>query len=559
MALGQCHWRRVLRENEASNIAGNYYLAALLVLPLLILKFFVPHLLQNEAGKLVSTRQIFEPFFLSHDWVVARGQGDNVFDLIFAAIIAPFWLLLRDSVLVALAGRILCWSLLFLSLCKLARTLAIEWYALAFGLTIWICTDQSLGALEWVFGSGEPKCLAYALLFLALDAVLRKRLGVAGVYCGLATSCHILVGAWGTVALGGALLLCFRDYGWRRVLPFSLVSASVSIPIAVISLSFNLPGTPAMRRAADQLAVLFCDPFHIDPVYFGGWEELAALILLGGCAAIAFRKLLPSSHAKLLASFLAMLSLEFLAGVLARQLNLFWYLKSFPFRVADVLVLLFFLLSVPCLTMRWIRGLASQFGKLDRRPQSDRRRVAMVVALGLPLLAALVFFLGGVLVKDLPVFVTEWRGYALGEKDSWHEMTGWIRTNTPPGAVFLAPPWEFTFWIDAERAQVVSYKRPPHNVRMVEWHKRLTAANGKPFSARGAGIKKELRQNFPELTIPQLESIRDQYGAEYFLTTKRRDDFAGNLVHANSEYWLYSLPQNSVLRFPSAKDQKSTD
>jgi hypothetical protein len=105
----------------------------------------------------------------------------------------------------------------------------------------------------------------------------------------------------------------------------------------------------------------------------------------------------------------------------------------------------------------------------------------------------------------------------------------------------MAPPWEFSFWIDAERAQVVSYKRPPHNARLLEWHRRMTEMNGEPFHTRGEWILDELKQHYPKLSLAQIESIRAHDGADYYLTTQERGDLRDNLVHANDSYYLYQL------------------
>ena len=530
-------------ESRTLKTISCYGIALLPVFLVLIIKYFLPELQQNEAGKLVSVRQVFDPSFLSHDWAVARGSGDNVFDLVFAVLIAPFWLWLRNSILVALAARLLCWGILLAALVKLSRTLTIEWYALSCTLGVWICNGQNLGAGEWIFGSAEAKCLAYALLLLAVDAALRKKLLSAGICCGLAIWCHVLVGAWGSVALGGALLLCYRDYGWRRMVQFTALVAGLSIPVAIIAVLYAVPGTPAERQASNRVAVSFSDPFHIDPSYFGGWQVLAVAFVLAVVAAWAFFKVTARPQAKLLRSFLAMLILEFLAGLLAWELNQFWFLKSFPFRVPDVLIFLFFMLAVPCFLGRLIAKLWKQVRGDSFRPRSRSawRRLALLFTLVCLVLAGFLRDLDTVLAHDLPIFVAQWQQYIYGPKTSWQEMTEWIRDNTPKSAIIMAPPWEFDFWLEAERAQVVSYKRPPHNVRLLEWYRRMTAMNGGAFHSRGSAARDELRKNYPQLSLAQIETIRNQYSADYYLTTWERGDLRGNLVHVSGSYYLYRL------------------
>ena len=479
---------------------------------------------------------------------MARGCGDNVFDLVFAVLIAPFWLWLRNSILVALAARLLCWGILLAALVKLSRTLTIEWYALSCSLGVWICNDQNLGAGEWIFRSAEAKCLAYALLLFAMDAALRKKLLRAGMCCGLAICCHVLVGAWGSMALGGALLLCYRDYGWRRIGQFMALVAGLSIPVAMIAVHYAVPGTPAERQASNRLAVSFSDPFHIDPSYFGGWQELALASVLAAVAAWVFFKITARSQAKLLCFFLAMMLLEFLAGLLAWEMNQFWFLKSFPFRVPDVLIFLFFMLALPCFVARLIAKLWKQVREDSFRPRSRSawRRLALLFTLVCLVLAGFLRDLDTVLKDDLPVFAGQWQQYIYGSKTSWQEMTEWIRDNTPKSAIIMAPPWESTFWLDAERAQVVSYKRPPHNVRLLEWYRRLMAMNGGPLHSRGTEVRAELRKNYPQLSRLQIENICNQYSADYYLTTWERGDLRGNLVHVSGSYYLYRLRRSDT-------------
>jgi len=543
---------RSLRETGTLRTKGLYGLAVLPVLLLVVIKFFLPSLHSNEAGKLISARQVLDPAFLGRDWVAAPGRGDNVFDSVFALLVAPLWLCMRNSLMVALAARLVCWGILLAALVRLARTLCIEWYALSCGLGVWICNDQDLGAKEWIFRSAEAKCLAYALLIFALNAALRKRFLSAGVFCGLATCCHVLVGGWGTVALGGAVLLGLRDIGWRRAVQFTAVVVCISMPALITAILYVSPGAPAEHQASDRLAVLFADPFHLDPAYFGGWQELAVASVLVVCAAWVFFRICSRVQAKLLGFFLVILLLEFSSGLLAWKLNWFWFLKTFPFRVPDVLIFLFFALALSCLMARLMVRLASQVQENRSKPRSRRewRRIGLLAALACLVFGGFLRGLDAVCVSDLPLFVAQWHEYLLEPQNSWREMTEWIRANTPPSAIFLAPPWEYTFWIDAERAQVVNLKRPPHNVRLLEWHRRLTAVNGRPFQFRGSEILNELRENYPQLSPAQVGTIRDLYGADYYLTTRPRADLHANLVHVSGSYYLFELRKSGLANLP---------
>jgi hypothetical protein len=117
----------------------------------------------------------------------------------------------------------------------------------------------------------------------------------------------------------------------------------------------------------------------------------------------------------------------------------------------------------------------------------------------------------------------------------------WIRWHTPASAVIIAPPWEGAFWLQAERAQVVNYKRDPHSRAILEWQRRMTALNGGPFHSRGYGLLEELLGHYPELDATRVEAVGRSYGADYFLAMRPLAELAGGLVYQNGSYFLYQL------------------
>jgi hypothetical protein len=143
--------------------------------------------------------------------------------------------------------------------------------------------------------------------------------------------------------------------------------------------------------------------------------------------------------------------------------------------------------------------------------------------------------------RHLGVFAESWSRYIRHEESPWMEATHWIRWHTPASAVIIAPPWQGTFWIDAERAEVANFKRVPHSRAILEWMRRMTALNGGPFHSVSDGALDELRQNYPELDAARVAALGRSYGADYYFTTSRRGDLAARLVHANGSYFVYEL------------------
>lgn len=525
-----------LRKWIEPRTAFNYFLMMLILLTVLGMKYFVPAFHVNEAGKLISVRQLVEPEFLSHDWAVAKGHGDNIFDFAFAVILAPLWLCLRNMMWVAMVARVLFWIAFLLIIIKLGRRLKFEPYVVLIGTAGWILMKQCLGTSEWVLGGIEPKCFSYALLLLALTAIFDKATLKAGIYCGLAISFHVLVGFWGTLALSVALLLAWRDYGWRKIFTFSLIPVVMNLPMVIITHRYDAMSTDANRELAAKIGVLVDDPMHLDPTYFHGAVLFAILVVMTAGSVWLYRRVVPAFEARIISGFLTILTLEFGAGLIAWHLHSYRFLLSFPFRVADVLVLLFFLLGLACRAGRWTLGWCD--GEARKR-MPLRWKNALCIAL-------VVIFAGTYaynIKKPVEDFAQIWHSRLDRKNDKWREMTGWIRSQTPQDAVFLSPPWLNIFWIDAERAQVVNFKRAPHNYQMIEWQHRLEVVNRGPITERSYHIMDELKRNYPNLSLQEIEAIRDEYGASYYLTTEVRPDLNAMLVHGNGKYFLYRLTE----------------
>jgi hypothetical protein len=492
-------------------------------------RFYYPDLLGNEAGKLIAARRIFEPAFLSSDWLQSA-PGEDVLYEAFSALVAPLWLLLKDAILVVLVGRLLIWALLLYALLRLARALEVESYALAIGLAAWVFFNQSLGAGEWIFGGIEGKCVGYALLFLAMESALQKRLLPSALYSGLAIWFHVLVGGWGALALGGSLLACHRNYGLRRALQFCAITAAFLLPLVALFLrSTDHPSVPGSSAEANRLIVLFRNPHHLDPLYFHGYAEFSVACVLAGLTVFAMYKLISRDKAALVSCFLAILLAQFAAGLLARRLELFWFLKSYPFRLADVLIGLLFAVTVPMLAL-WLvrRGLAARYHVLAWG--------VLLVAAVLPMAKSA--SAGG---QHLQAFAQSWSLYVRHQESPWQEMTHWINRNTPPSSIFIAPPWEGAFWIEAERAEVVNFKRAPHSLAILEWHERMVALNGGPFHSRSDGALDEMRQHYQQLDAAHIAAVARAYDASYFLSSVPLVGMNGQLVHANGSYYLYQL------------------
>lgn len=100
----------------------------------------------------------------------------------------------------------------------------------------------------------------------------------------------------------------------------------------------------------------------------------------------------------------------------------------------------------------------------------------------------------------------------------------WIRNNTPETALFLTPPDLETVRISARRSIIVDLKCAPigNGSEMHEWKKRLEAVTASPpletIGASGYRLWDVLTDYYLQLTPEQVQSIMEQYGADYFVT-----------------------------------------
>ena len=539
-------WFRI---HSGSWAKDGYVFAFAIVFVCIILRFFVPELVENEAAYLLPSRGLVDPSFLN-------GKTSAGAAILFHSLVAPLWLLFEDSLAVALAGRLLVWILLLFSLAQLAKELGIKWYAFTIGLVIWLYSGtlnysggQSLVAHEWIFGGVEQKCFAYAFVFLSLTSLLRHQVLRAGIFCGISVSSHVLVGGWAAIAMAGALLIGLREYGRKGLITFPLSAAAIALPSILLATRYVSSGSievPPVGQGLDvnALYALFANPFHLDPAHFFGTRNAVKFTVFSVCMCYAVIEIVPMVKAKLLLSFLGILLVIFVGGIVARQFEMLWFLKYYPFRVGDLLVPLFFWLLVP--------GLLIQRIPLVFKQRCFSSRLTTLHTLFTLLISAVVLWSVLLAVSHfrstVVIFSGSWLQYWARAESPFEEMAHWIRDHTEKSAVVITHPCgpsmraRATFRITAERASVVSFKSIPVNKWIFEWYRRMKLLNGnREFAKGGFKICKELDENFPALDLPLLLFIQADLAADYYLTTAEREELEEGLVHHNEEYYLYKL------------------
>jgi hypothetical protein len=525
-------------------------IAAAVAMLYLLSRFLYPDYIDNETSYAIGPIRMLHPDFLAgHPW----DPRVDLFFVVFDALASPFYLVL-NWLTATLVLRVLIWGFQIWALWRLLSALGFRWWTMALLIFLWLNTEQTLVAGEWVFGCASAKPVAYGFLFLALAEALGDRPGRAGLFAGFATSLHVLVGGWGAAALGAAIVLAPSALPrTRRAALYGgaalLAALPGLVPAAVKTLAAHRGVSSSVAAEAARIYVRVVTPFHLDPYFFLSGPEDVKLALYGAVTLALCWMLLPRRAAILSVAFLSALAACFAFGLVARRQEWYGILKFYPFRVADGLYPMFFWVGVALALQR----LATRIGRWavpgvlaasavivavagfvnDRLegPQDyppHPLSIAQRLAYGEPRLS-----LYWVKEKSLA-----WRRFM--ERDAagdFGRMEDWVRSNTPTRAVFIIPPWEYSFPLRARRIEFVTFKSNT-NVNMVDWLARWEALNGGPLHEIGWGMVQETRISYPRLTVAQLRGIQGRFPAD-FLITETDYQAVLQLIHQEGTWRLY--------------------
>lgn len=534
-------------------IDWNYFFAGLICILFIMSRWFLPEFVENENIYSIHPLKMLDPEYLENDPFMG---GISYFNIIFSVACLPFYALF-DHLIAVMIIRVIIWSFQIWALSKLTKTLGLKWWAFIFFIIIWLNVPTRLAG-EWVIRSAESKPVAYGFIFLSINALLNDELKKSGIFSGIAVSFHVLAGGWSAVALFITVVLNnYKNREIKEIICFGINLLIFSLPgllPAVYGLigfqgSSEISGTASLiNQNVDKICVTFANPFHLDPAYFIQGVEAIKVIFLFTVPIFLYKKFLKKEKSRAINTFLIILIVTFIIGIIARKLEIYKYLKYYPFRVADGLLPL----------NLWI-GFS-----LMIQTVFDRLKYKKILACSLiPIIMITSNYLIDIsepkrryssfkkLLKRTEPRETAYRTKDTLERlhnkfvkkkfDGFDDMANWIKLNTPKDSIFLTPPWKYSFALKAQRAQVVTYKCVPIDKSLLAWKQRMEDLNGGKFIQEGKGwMYKELKSNYPKLTEYEILDMKKKYNVDYILTTNNGyKNF--NIVYQNKIYTLYKI------------------
>jgi hypothetical protein len=519
--------------------ASHASLAPALVIFLLLCLWglFRGNLTSNEVTKFTDAMQELDPGWIPG--LFPNGPEPGRRQWLFQLLMAP--LLPHGFLLASIVGRLAGYALLAVGLAALRQSLGLR-MLFFIPAVAWMDQYPSMVAYESVTRLVEPKLFSYGLVFLALGHVLRPlpRLNHIALSLGLATSMHVLVGFYASLAVGLVLLLHHRVVlfagrtAWQAPLIYLAASCFAWRPLWTLW-SGGIHADNAAALPASFLYSFIRVAHHVDPSTWtsGSWLRILFwCALFATAAALRLREPRPGSIAERgLITFTAGSLAIFAAGLAIAPFDGEGrWLRYYPFRLADVM-----LPFAACLLLAL---------RVQEASRSDRGRFLVPlarVAMGVMLLVSAVACSRH--VQDLRTFP----GRGQGLSRAWLDTMDWIRTHTPSDAYFIVPPNRSASfpWL-ARRRVLGTFKQVTLSGGLQEWYRRMNelAAWDGPWPVRGYKAGVWLEDRYLALNESQVRLLMKKHGANYFLTSNRHQ-LGLPRVYQNVEYAVYAKMQET--------------
>jgi len=483
----------------------------------------------NETNYLAKAKHYWNPQWCQGDLFLESADAHVVFFWT-----CGWWTLWFSLPTVAILGRVLTYLALAWSWRRLAvAVLPAPWWSVLGAALMVTFTSRVHMAGEWIVGGFEAKGFAYALVFLALEALARGRWMRVWPLLGLATAVHVLVGGWSVVAAGIVWLSLGRDPDrptLRNMLPSLFVAALISLLGLIPTLRLDA-GTPReiILRAA-EIQVFERLGHHLDPGQFFirngiptvyGLRFVALTIVCLGLwrrqtVSDGPRRMMQFVVASLVIAAVGLVICEVGVQVLGARGATAWMLRFYWFRLADAMV--------PVGAALAIVGYLAELRL--RKPALATAGLALAMCVG-----------GGPLMWE--TYERAELGIPMGDRrlaPTPRRYADWLAvcdqaSQMPPGTVFITPSGSQTFKWYAERPEVATWKEMPQDAAsIVHWWSRLVDTHGEP------GHWQSLALRTPE----ELRTLGRAHGADFLLAPShpRIDLFC---VYRNNSFAIYAL------------------
>ncbi|MCA9035597.1 MAG: hypothetical protein KDA91_10725 [Planctomycetaceae bacterium] len=580
-------WLRVLGGHQV-------FLVWLLFVFCSLAQSFIPGV--NEPHYLCKARSFADPSWCERDFFLASHNSHFCFYVIVGPLtkVMPFWL-------VALFGRFVSLALVAWGWCRLAQTLRLR-AAFVFGSSALYAVVASLGSFsgEWILGGFESKVPAWGLFLLAaarwmtcLQKGSYRDAVFAGIYAGLATALHPVVGIWGVTAFGMVQFTgCFlpvrglndstqdvekcvptESRPWlvlpasvpqtafsSRVSAFAADSTLMLLPYSVISLAGVVPALrllietnvdPDDKAIAEFIQVFWRLSHHMDPSAFSVSQwAFAALV----CSALVYLRWLrqvqrrraettpatttvttrPTCEAsmQILERLLVASGMIALAGI-----AIGWHtvpakeLGGWEWRAALLKFYPFRLFDgmMPILVALSIAVWLQNRFTLQLSSAEATARLQRLNRLKAG--RAIAGIISIAVLFNLRSVAPA--GYTIRQYLDWRDVCFWIREHTPPESLILTPRESFAFKWLAQRAEFVTYKDCPQDASgILEWNRRLWYLNGWTYRSSLDGLYDH----------QDMQSLRSQTDCDY-VVTRTFGPFEQQPVFAAGEWGVYEVPR----------------
>lgn len=434
-------------------------------------------------------------------------------------------------------------------------------------------------------GAFLPSNVANVAMLAGIAYLMELRVWAAAVALGIAGLFHINHAVFAPFVLVAGLLAQPNRVGlaggggergvggaWRGiVMPVLLMTVLVGANLlpALVHLRSEQAGAVASKMPLDEFVAIYAKLRHPHHYYPPGWHAAVYIASLWSLVPAALVLLLRRYELPVVARRVMYSVMGMLAGAM-----LFAFLFAGVMFVSERLIQIaifrfsIYLMLLTCAITAWglmdsglvsrrvrgavfvgiavvvaaalVLGSAGTFGQAASWLVS-RRPGPLWVSWGLGVLAMLYAWLGArggtkalrnwVLagVGALPLV---WWSYCFGldfipeDPPEYVEMAHWAREHTPKDAIFLVPPNEQSWRLDALRAVVVNFKAIPQTAaEMPGWKQRMVDVTGVADLPSLAGTFSSTLSKLGEIyeSRPEAElvAVAKKYGCRYIVTTRK--------------------------------------